>query len=241
MQIWVSKCKGAKLGGFEESLKKSWILAAKYAGADLHFVESNGREIHGQLMERLWVTEIAPHSDREHIISEMDFQPYRQCALRLHNLAAQGDLNLIFSPYLTRLYEPTDDVTTTPGTLTGHAYRDLPLLGPWLVYLNLDHPRAASLGDQWLEASGAFNDAGNLALHNALEAGFLTNEPKNWLALTNQDGWPLFHGATYPHFGRHFFFSRALDEPADKVICWPDCKRPLTAGLHRENVRLALH
>ena len=239
MQIWVSSPLGAQLGGLAERLRSSWRMAAKYASADLHFVEPRRNEIHGELLSRLWITEIAQHEDPVHIISELDFQPYRQGPLRTLLAAQRRNLNFLYSQYLTRIYEPSDDVEKMPGQLLAHTHDNCDLVGAWYLFLDLRHPHTRDLPDDFLAQSGPYNDPANKSVAKGLNAGFLSYTPRNFASLKFVDGFPCFHGSIYPGVGRHFFFSRALDQPDDDVICWSHCRRPLTAGYHRQNVVLS--
>jgi len=216
----------------------AWTRAAKEASAELHWVRPNKYEVHGDMLVRLWNTEIIANEDDEHLISEIDFLPERMAVPKLMDTADKGKLKIIGAPYVTRTYADHACTDTSPGQLKSYLAPDgkTALLGPWLLYVR--NRGLGTLRSDWLAPSSSFNDAGNLGIKYALEDKAIT--PDQFAFLSYRDAWPIAHGCQYPGVGTHFFFARELDAPADKVIGWANCKRPLTAGQHLENVAFCL-
>ena len=249
MKLWITGPKG-DLGGLRPALEKRWNLTAKDSEADVAYVEPLDNEFHGDLLTRLWVTEIRDSSDPEHIISEIDFIPVRTDLRQF----SKGPLHLIGTHYVRREYPAPGaspesrgdlrlsswksgemDPLKSPGALKTYEQDGIPLIAPWFLYLrmtprNLDHLPP----ETWLGAAGPYNDAANLALKAALDAGFVTDEP-DWGLVQGQDAWPVVHGVRYPRLGTHAFFASSFGAPADKELCWG-----LKAGDHFSNVRAML-
>ena len=229
MKIWITGPKG-NLGGLRPALENQWSLVAGDAGCDIAFIEPNENEFHGDLLTRLWVTEIRDAADPEHLISEIDFVPVRNAL----NFLSQAPFHLIGAKYVRREYEPGADPISTAGELKVYEINDLPLLAPWFLYLRFTPRNTQKLPpENWLAAGGQFNDAANLALLHAVQAGFVGEE--DWALLPGKDAWPVVHGVRYPKVGTHAFFASSLGAPADKELCWG-----LKAGDHFSNVRAML-
>ena len=248
LQVWITRPHGAKLRDLTPALERRWTMAAKYLTdfghpTTVHFCEALPGEIHGEFLTRLWVTEIRDHDDPFHVISEIDFNPQRLALVRLFRDATSCALRLVAPAYVTRDYLPEQHPARDQGVVRSYRASADPqdpvhLMAPWFVYLDLrDREHVLRLPETWLGASGPFNDAANTALVTALEAGFLSTHPRNWGLLFHRDAWPAVHGVRYPRIGTHYFFARALDQPDDSVICWPDHKDSLTAGEHYRNIR----
>lgn len=241
MQVWVSSPRGfgeGEAADLAPLLKASWIRSCREASADLHFVQPNKHEIHAEFLTRLWLTDIAASDDDLHLISEIDFIVFRDGLLKTLDSFERARLKLLAAPYCTRIYKPDQRTDTHPGKLVTHATPDgqLALCGAW--FLMVRKSGTGKLRSDWLAASSQFNDAANYAMVYALEDGFAS---KDQIALIDfRDAWPMIHGATYPQVGLHAFFARELDAPADKQICWHECKHPLTAGEHRDNLKFYL-
>lgn len=196
-------------------------------------MEPLDNEFHGEMLTRLWVTEIRDSSDPEHIISEIDFIPVRGT---LHNLSA-GPLHLVVPQYVRREYPPGADPTKSGGQLKTYEQDGLPLAAPWFIYIRMTPANSGKLPpENWLAAAGKFNDAANLAVHNAVASGFVRNDDSpDWGLFQGRDAWPSVHGVHYPRLGTHTFFASSFDAPADKDLCWG-----LKAGDHFKNVRRLL-
>jgi len=241
MQIWISCPRETTLAGLKPALFKRWAQSAQFATKNgvetgVHLLEPLPNEIHGEFLTRLWSTEILESPDDEHLISELDFLPYRDTVLRIATTARAGGFDLLGVPYVRRVYSPDQSTRLHSGKVETYEQDGLPLLGPWLLYLNLAKHRTLHLPQMdWLGAAGPFNDAGNLALHSLRASGFLTET--NFALLPAKDAFPLIHGTQYPRVGIHTFFAREYDAPADKEILGFGCKEPLLAGTHLNNVR----
>lgn len=230
MKILITAPRGARCGGLRARLENKWSLVAKDANADIEFLEPESHEIHGELLTRLWVTHIRPANlaGCPVLLSEIDFIPVRGAA------NSRSWSNFTCVPYCTRIYDPGVSPSLSGGRLQEASVSGFPLCAPWFAVFNLD-AFASVLDDDWLGASGPFNDAMNLAGHRLMERTSIRPH-----FLSGKDAFPSIHGVRYPGLGTHCFFARALDEPEDTVICWPDQPRSLTAGQHRTNVHQLL-
>jgi hypothetical protein len=176
------------------------------------------------------VTEIRD-GDPENIISEIDFIPVRTDLSQL----SRGPLNLIGVNYVRREYPAGADPNRSGGELQKYETPEgVPLIAPWFLYLRMTPRNVDNLPpENWLGAAGEFNDAANMALKAALDAGFVTDE--DFGLVQGQDAWPVVHGVRYPRLGTHAFFAASYGAEADKELCWR-----LKAGDHFNNVRAML-
>jgi hypothetical protein len=232
LKLWITGPKG-DLGGLRPALERQWLRVAQDANvdlADVNFVEPRDHEIHGEMLSRLWVEEVRDSADPEHLLSEIDFIPCRNAL----NFLSQAPFHLIGAKYVRREYPPGANPLHGPGEVKTYEMNGLPLIAPWFLYLRLSPQNSTKLPPEtWLQAGGEFNDAANLALHHAIQAGFVREE--DFALLPGKDAWPRCHGVWYPKVGTHAFFASSLGAPADKELCWG-----LKAGDHFSNVRALL-
>lgn len=236
MQVWVSKPLGCSIGGLAPRLEELWKTACAQAGAELHLTQPEKFETHGAYLKRLWETEIADHADDVHVISELDFMPYRGGLEKFQKLVEAGKAPGAALPlYVWRSYEKDQATDLCPGKVTGFECRGVPAAGPYFMFFNFKAWRTRLLSGDFLNAAGPQNDAANDAIGALLEAQALS--PNAFSTIPHKDAWPCVHGYTYPGIGLHLMYARDMDQPADTVIGWPDCKKPLTAGTHLANCR----
>lgn len=190
------------------TMREVWQEVAHKHDCGLSFYEPSPYMIHGELLNRMWL-DIRYNIRRGNnfvAISEIDFIPDSAMPnLVTDYFALNPRLRALLTPYVTR---------DTPDHSLRHytTDKDLPLIAPWFMALNLAGLETWPSLD-WLAAGGPRNDAGNLALQNALESGFLTEE--NYLAIKPRDlrqDDPDLWGLELPGYGAHVFFSQRYDE-----------------------------
>ena len=238
--IFLSAPRGACIGGFRSEIEERWRDAARIARAELHILEPNEFEIHGEFFTRLWVSELYDLLDTQNdvLISELDFVPEPKGPARLFN---HPGFTLV--KFIDRVYLPDADVNQKPGQLVNPTIDipapvgdigKVPTIGAWLIKLVPGY-YIRRLPRDWLAAGGPHNDAANLALLHLLgNSAVDRNHPLT--ILQHEDLWPLVHSLNYRSVGAHLFFARDLDAYDNTNIGWTHTAQPLTAERHRKGV-----